>query len=144
MKRAHANDLKLAEIDTWKGPEPKAKRREMRKTTLVDSGEEESDYESDNDERILRGVELMDSNRQREIPVSVRHRVEMEADNPPPPSTGEESSGGEWDTEDEIPLSQLQERMAKQTDETIEVEVPIKRRLRGAVQRDPQKAVLEG
>lgn len=47
VKRAHANELKLARIDTWEGPELKQTRRKRRTVTLADSEEEESGEESD-------------------------------------------------------------------------------------------------
>lgn len=36
VKRAHANDLKLAEVDDWESSEPKNKRK-MRKVALVET-----------------------------------------------------------------------------------------------------------
>jgi len=45
VKRAHANDLKLAEIDEWEIPEPSTKKKRMRKATLVEPTDIETDSE---------------------------------------------------------------------------------------------------
>ena len=137
VKRAHANELKLAEVDTWEGPEPKPKRRRMRKVTMADSEEEESAAESDVSDRIRAPVILEDSGDEVRLPENPKVRVR--SDDRPPPSTGEETSGSEWETEDEIPLSQLRERWQRQEDTSERMELPIKLRLRGARQAEPQK-----
>ena len=63
----------------------------------------------------------------------------MRTDDRPPPSTGEETSGSEWEPEDEIPLSQFREPGQTQEDTSEMMELSIKLRLRGARQAEPQK-----
>lgn len=45
VKRAHANDLKLAEIDEWKSLEFRAKQKRMRQVILVESEDIETESE---------------------------------------------------------------------------------------------------
>ena len=137
VKRAHSNELKLAEVDTWEGPEPKPKRRKMRKVTMADSEEEESVAESDVSDRIRAPVILEDYDEEVRLPE--RQRVEVRADDRPPLSTGEETSESEWESEDEIPLSQLRERLRKQESNSETRELPTKSRLRGATRAEPQE-----
>ena len=124
VKRAHANELKLAEVDTWEGPEPKPKRRKMRKVSMADSEEEESIEGSDVSDRIRTSVILEDYDE--EVSLPERQRVNMTADDRPPPSTGEETSGNEWESEDEILLSQLRKRLRNQESNSEMRELPIK------------------
>ena len=137
MKRAHANELKLAVVDTLEGPEPKPKRRKMQKVTMADSEEEESVVESDVSDRIRAPVILEDYDEEVRLPE--KQRVKVRTDDKPPPSTGEETSGSEWELEDEIPLSQLCERLRKQESNSETRELPIKSRLRGAMRAEPQE-----
>lgn len=51
IKRAHANNLKLAEIAAWEVSEPKTKKARMRKATLVEPKEMETDEDSEEEER---------------------------------------------------------------------------------------------
>ena len=137
VKRAHANELKLAEVDTWEGPELKPKRRRMRKVTMLDSEEEESVPESDVSDRIRAPGILEDSGDEVSLPENPKVRVRP--NDRPPPSTGEETSGSEWETEDEIPLSQRRELWQRQEDTSERMKLPIKLRLRGVRQVEPQK-----
>ena len=104
---------------------------------MADSEEEESAAESDVSDRIRAPVILEDSGDEVRLPENPKVRVR--SDDRPPPSTGEETSGSEWETEDEIPLSQLRERWQRQEDTSERMELPIKLRLRGARQAEPQK-----
>lgn len=36
VKRAHANNLKPAEVDSWVGLDPRSKKRKMRRATFVE------------------------------------------------------------------------------------------------------------
>ena len=137
VKRAHANELKLAKVDTWEGPEPKPKRRRMRKVTMADSEEEESVAESDVSDRIRAPVILVDSGDEVRLPENPKVRVR--SDDRLPPNTGEETSGSEWEMEDEIPLSRLREVWQRQEDTSERMKLPIKLRLRGARQAEPQE-----
>ena len=124
VKQAHANELKLAEVYTLEGHEPKPKRRKMRKVTMADSEEEESIVESDVSDRIRAPVILEDYDEEVRLPE--KQRVKVRADDRRPPSTGEETSGSEWESEDEIPLSQLHEQFRKQESNSETRELPIK------------------
>ena len=74
-----------------------------------------------------------------EVSLPEKPKVKVIADDRPPPSTGEETSGSEWDSEDKIPLAQLRERWRKQESNSEPKELPIKSRLRGATRAEPQE-----
>ena len=103
-------------MDTWEGPEPKPKRRKMRKVTMVDSEEEKSVAESDVSDRI-RAPEILEDYDEEVRLFEKKKRV----------------------SEDEIPLSQLCEHLRKQESNSEMRELPIKSRLRGATRAEPQE-----
>ena len=65
----------------------------MRRITLANSEEEESGHVSDNDDRIHGQIVLRDSEQKKEVSVPENQEIEVGADDKPPASTGEESSG---------------------------------------------------
>ena len=86
----------MAEVDTWEGPEPKPNRREIRKVTLVDSEEGESNEESDINNRIKAPMILESLDQTRELITPENQGVGIWADDKlPPPSTGEKTSGSQ-------------------------------------------------
>lgn len=52
VKRAHASDLKLAEINDWKVTEPRSKKAKRRRVTLVEPEEIETDEGSEEEEEM--------------------------------------------------------------------------------------------
>lgn len=49
-KRAHANDLKLAQIDDWELTEPRNKKERMRKATFMEREKMETDEDFEKEE----------------------------------------------------------------------------------------------
>ena len=95
----------------------------MRKVTMADSEEEESVAESHVSDRIRAPVILEDSDEEVRLPE--KQKVKARADDRPPPSTREETSGSEWESEDEITLTQLREQWRKQESNLEMKELPI-------------------
>lgn len=58
-KRAHANDLKLAEVANWEMSEPKAKKKRTRRATLVEPEGLETDEDSEEEEDREIGQQLI-------------------------------------------------------------------------------------
>lgn len=54
------NYLKLSEVDGWIGAEPKNKKRKMRRITLVEPEEMETDEESEKERRRVMNQSLVD------------------------------------------------------------------------------------
>ena len=107
MKRAHANDLKLAEIEEWKAPKIKEPDKTFRRPTWV-----VPPPETDSDDDIQ--VENIPYIRNQ---VGSFPHVTEAGDSPSQDSEG-------WETEDEIPLTEL--RRVEKEKSSAEGEVPLK------------------
>lgn len=60
VKRAHASDLKLAEINDWKVTEPRSKKAKRRRVTLVEPEEIETDEGSEEEEEMEISPQLVE------------------------------------------------------------------------------------
>lgn len=109
------NDLKLTEVDGWIGAEPKNKKRKMRRITLVEPKEMETDEESEEERRRVMNQSLVDKHMRKPGKPSIDEHEgkgsedEVQAFNPKPPE--KEENLNEWEEEDEILLSQLQKQL---------------------------------
>ena len=110
-KRAHANDLKLAEIDEWKVPRIKEPDKPLRRQKwVVPPPETDSD-----DDMQLENIPYI-----RDPVESFSHEAEE--------SPSHDLEG--WETEDDIPLAEV--RRVEKEKENAESDVPLKDRLRSS------------
>ena len=101
VKRVHANDIKLAEIEEWKMDGVATRQKKPRRTTLVEPELLESDSEASEE------IEISPTTLQRlrEItrpPVRLSEKQTMN-----PSDNEEEDRSSDWEPDDEIPLAQL-------------------------------------
>ena len=100
VKRVHANDIKLAEIEEWEVGGVETKQKKLRRTTLVEPEPLGSDSEASEE------IEISPTTLQRlrEItrpPVGLPEKENIK------PSDSEEDRSGDCEPDDEIPLAQL-------------------------------------
>ena len=126
VRRVHANDIKLAEIEEWKVDGIATKQKKPRRATLVESELLESDSEASEE------IEISPTTLQRltEItrpPVGLSEKATIN-----PSDNEKENRSSDWEPDDEIPLAQLRnQRQAERTPDDGR-KLPLKSRLRGA------------
>ena len=124
-RRAHANDLKLAEIDEWEVPEPRERRRRMRRTNLVEPREMETDSESEGAVGYI-PINKVEGKSCEKTGGPLVEETNSGGEAPSSEEDSLEDLSSNWEEEEIIPLSQIQ----KQVRETNEKksEIPLKQK----------------
>lgn len=120
VKRVHASDIKLAELDEWEGAKERRANRRMRRATLVEPEKLETDSE-EGEEEIMITPESLERIRR----IDNRGSSSLEEGNEADSALKMSSEGSDsWVEEDEIPLAQLKERLETEK-ASKDVELPI-------------------